>query len=233
MQGKITKRSVDALRPSPGGAETVLWDRELKGFGVRVQKSDGKAYILKYRAGQGRAAPVRKYTIGKHGKLTPDEARAEAKRLLALVAHGKDPAGAKTAAKTAPTLAGLAQRFLIEHVEAKRKARTAAEYKRLIDKIILPTLGRKRVADVTRQDVARLHHAGRTAPYQANRTLAVLSKMMMLAERWGERPDGSNPCRHIERFAESKRERFLSPDELARLGDAKAESSENQHHNEA
>ena len=55
MQGKITKRSVDAFRPRAGSAETVLWDTELKGFGVRVQKSEGKASIVRYRAGQGRA----------------------------------------------------------------------------------------------------------------------------------------------------------------------------------
>jgi hypothetical protein len=60
------------------------------------------------------------------------------------------------------------------------------------------------------------------APYQANRVLAVLSKMFNLAERWGLRPDGSNPCRHVEKFAELKRERMPSPAELARLGEALA-----------
>jgi integrase len=222
MQGKITKRSVDALRPKTDGAEAVLWDSELKGFGIRMQKSDGKAYILKYRAGQGRAAPLRKYTIGKHGTLTPDEARAEAKRLLALVAQGKDPAAAKAAAKAAPTVAELAQRFLAEHAEAKRKASTAAEYRRLLDHVILPALGTKRVVDVTRQDVARLHHARRATPTEANRALAVLSTTMNFAERWGERPDGSNPCRHVEKYPQKKRERMLSADELGRLGEVLA-----------
>jgi integrase len=222
MQGKITKRSVDAFRPRTDGAETVLWDSELKGFGVRVQKSESKAYILKYRAGQGRTAPLRKYTIGKHGKLTPDEARAEAKRLLGEVVRGKDPAAARAAAKAAPTVADLAQRFIAEHTEAKRKPSTAKEYRRLLDNVVLPALGKKRVADVTRQDVARLHHARRATPVEANRALAVISAMLNMAERWGERPDGSNPCRHVEKYPQRPRERFLSAEEMARLGDVLA-----------
>jgi integrase len=223
MRGKITKRAVDTLRPAVDARELVLWDTELAGFGVRVQRGDAKSYVLKYRAGKGRTAPLRKLTIGRHGSpWTPDEARAEAKRLLGLVAHGKDPAGARAAAKAAPTVADLAERFLAEHAEAKRKASTASEYRRLLDKVILPGLGLRKVADITRADITKLHHANRATPYQANRTLAVISKMMSLAERWGLRPDGSNPCRHVEKFPERKRERFLSANELARFGDALA-----------
>jgi integrase len=220
MQGKITKRSVDALRPRTDSAETVLWDSELKGFGVRVQKSEGKTYILKYRAGQGRDAPLRKYTIGKHGKLTPDEARTEAKRLLALVTHGEDPAAAKAAAKAAPTVADLAQRFIAEHVEAKRKPSTAKEYRRLLNNVIVPALGGRKVADVTRANIQRLHQNRRDTPVEANRALALLSTLFTFAERLGERADGSNPCRHVERFPQKRHERFLSADEMGRLGDA-------------
>jgi integrase len=90
----------------------------------------------------------------------------------------------------------------------------------LLDKIILPALGKRKVADVTRVDVAKVHHANRAGPYQANRVLAVLSKMFTLAEQWGLRPDGSSPCRHVEKFAERKRERMLSAAELGQLGEA-------------
>ena len=223
MRGKITKRSVDALTPTANGTETVLWDSELKGFGVRVQKGGGKSYVLHYRVGTGRGAPLRKLTIGRHGSpWTPETARREAKTLLGMIEEGADPAADKMSRREAPTLAELAERFLAEHAEAKRKGSTAAEYKRLLDKIILPALAKQKVADVTRADVTKLHHANRKAPYQANRVLAVLSKMFNLAERWGLRLDGSNPCRHVEKFAERKRERMLSPAELARLGDALA-----------
>jgi integrase len=105
-------------------------------------------------------------------------------------------------------------------VATKTKPRTAVEYRRLVENIIVPAFGRKRVRDMTRSDVSRLHHEQRSAPYAANRTLAVLSKMLALAEKWGERPDGSNPCRHVEKFAEHKRERMLSAEEFRRLADA-------------
>jgi integrase len=223
MRGKITKRSIDALRPAADGAEAVLWDSELKGFGVRVQRGGTKSYLLHYRAGTGRGAPLRKLTIGRHGSpWTPEAARSEAKRLLGMIEDGADPAADKLAHKQAPTMAALAERFLAEHADAKRKGSTAAEYRRLLGKLILPALGGRKVADVTRADINKLHHANRAAPYQANRTLAVLSKMFNLAEQWSLRPDGSNPCRHVEKFTERKRERMLSPAELARLGDALA-----------
>jgi integrase len=120
----------------------------------------------------------------------------------------------------APTVTTLAERFLTEHAATKTKPRTVIEYRRLCESVIVPALGRKRVRDVSRADVSRLHHDQRETPYAANRALAVLSKMFGLAEKWGERPDGSNPCRHVEKFAEQKRERMLSADEFGRLAEA-------------
>jgi integrase len=217
MLAKITKRTVDAL--SPNGTNQFVWDRDLKGFGLKITAGGKKVYILQYRKG-GRGTPTKRVTIGRHGALTPEQARREAARLSGAIAHGADPAAARAAEKTAPTVATLTERFLAEHVATKTKPRTAAEYCRLITNIVLPTLGRKRVRDVTRADISRLHHERRDTPYDANRAVAVLSKMFTLAEKWGERADGSNPCRHIERYAERKRERMLSADEFARLADA-------------
>jgi integrase len=223
LRGKITKRSVDALNLTAGGAEAVLWDIELKGFGVRLQRGGAKSYVLHYRVGTGRGAPLRKLTIGRHGSpWAPEQARAEAKRLLGLVAQGKDPAGAKAEAKAAPTVAELAARFLAEHAEAKRKASTAREYRRLLEHVVLPAIGKRKVADVTRRDVERLHQTRRETPTEANRAVACLSAMFNIAERWGLRPDASNPCRHVEKYPQRRRERFLSAEELARLGDALA-----------
>jgi integrase len=105
-------------------------------------------------------------------------------------------------------------------VEYDAKPRTVVEYRRLCQSIIVPALGWKRVRDVSRADISRLHHNQRDTPYAANRALAVLSKMFGLAEKWGERPDGSNPCRHVEKYAEHKRERMLSADEFGRLAEA-------------
>ena len=222
MRGKITIRSVEALA-ADDGKEVTLRDSGLAGFEVRARAGGAKVYGIRYRIGGGRDAAMKRFTIGRHGSpWTAETARAEAKRLLALVAQGKDPAGAKAAAKAAPTVAEFAARFLAEHAEAKRKASTAAEYHRLLDHVVLPAIGKKRVADVTRQDVAKLHYARRATPTEANRALAVTSTMFNIAERWGLRPDGSNPCRHVEKFPSASASGCLSAEELARLGDALA-----------
>jgi integrase len=214
---KITKRTVDAVKPN--AADQFLWDSDLKGFGLKVTPAGNKVYILQYRKG-GRRTPTKRVTIGRHGALTPEQARKEAARLSGAIANGADPAAVRAAAKTAPTMAALASRFLSDHVATKTKVRTATEYRRLIESMIVPTLGGKLAGDVTRADISRLHHKLRATPYAANRVLAVLSKMFALAEKWGERPDGSNPCRHVEKYPERKRERMLSAEEFGRLADA-------------
>jgi integrase len=212
--GAVTKRAVDAL--TPARANTLLWDRELSRFGVKVTPAGAKSYVVQYRIGRR----LRRYTIGRHGApWTPDLARKEALRLLALVARGIDPAAAKLAGRTAPTVRNLAERVLTEHL-VKRRPATRIEYDRLLRGHLLPALGSLAVADVARADVAKLHHQLRQTPMQANRVVAVLSKMMNLAERWGLRPDGTNPCRHIERNRERRRERFLSIEEIGRVGRA-------------
>jgi hypothetical protein len=214
----LTKRTVDAAEPAD--RDQFIWDGEIKGFGVKVTPAGAKVYIVQYRTG-GRGSPTRRITIGRHGSpWTPEQARREAKGILGEVAGGGDPGAARQAERASLTMRALIRAFLAEHVEPKRKPRSLAEYRRLFDKLILPDLGRKRVKDVTRSDVARLHHALRSTPYQANRVLAVLSKLLNWAERHGYRPDGSNPCRHIEKYREQHRERFLSAAELGRLSEA-------------
>ena len=119
---KITKRVVDNLKVGP--SEYLAWDVQLPGFGVRVRPTGAKSYIVYYyRAGSGRGAPQRRYTIGAVGKITPDKARERAKVILGAVAQGEDPASQKARERQAPTVAVLADRFLAEHVIAKRKTR--------------------------------------------------------------------------------------------------------------
>src|SRR5829696_1463768 len=204
---KLSKSVVDAL-----SAGQLAWDAEVRGFGLRCQRRD-RVYVVKYRA-LGRQ---RWYTIGKHGSpWTPELARREAKRILGLVADGKDPADKKQKDRSAPTLSALADRFLGEHVETKSKDRTHTEYKRLIDRIVKPELGRMKVDEVRSSDIERLHLKYRATPYQANRLVALLSKIF----NWSGRRGDKNPCVGIERFQEQKRRRYLSSAELARLGAA-------------
>jgi integrase len=215
MEAKITKRTVDQL--SRTECDSILWDTEIKGFGVRCRRSGAKHYLLKTRVG-GRQ---RWLTIGRHGSpWTPDKARLEVLRLLGLKAAGHDPALARDRHKGAITIAALGTRFLSEYVTQHCKPRTAEEYQRAVERYINPIIGRQRIADLTRADVTRLHHHFRDRPYQANRALAVLSKMMNLAEAWGLRSDGSNPVRHVKKYREDKRERYLTGQELQQLGAA-------------
>lgn len=217
MRGKVTKRAVDDLAKVGDG---VLWDGELTGFGARC-RGDGVAYVVRYRQGSGRGAPIKTVTIGRHGApWTPETARAEAKRVLLSVATGGDPAGDRKAMM----FAQFAERYLTDHVATRLKPRSAAEDRRMLQCYVLPTIGRRKLADLGRADVTRLHQSMRQTPYQANRVLSLLSRMLNLAERWGLRPDGSNPCRHVDKFKERARERFLSAGELARLGEALAQA---------
>ena len=152
--------------------------------------------------------------------MTAEQARRQAFKLLSAVKDGEDPAGERRAERSAVTVADLAERFDREHIAVRVKPSTAKEYRRNLRRFILPALGRLKVADVTRADVARLHHEHRNVPYQSNRNLEIISKMFNLAELWGLRPDGSNPRRHIKKYSEEKRQRYLSPAELAALGEA-------------
>jgi len=213
---KVTKSSVERLAPSPEGAYLV-WDEALPGFGVRVTPAGVRSYIAQYRNGRGQS---RRMTLGRHGPLAPDAARREARQVLAAAAAGRDPLEERREARRR----GMTLRALVERYERealpKNRPSTAESYRGLLSRHILPALGRRPVADITRADVARLHHTMRRTPGSANRALAVLSRLFNLAERWGLRADGTNPCRHVERYPESSRERFLSSAELARLGDA-------------
>ena len=210
---RITKRTVEAL--SGQERERVVWDDDLKGFGVRVHPTGRKVYIVKTRY---RGKPV-KVTIGPHGAVTPAGARTSAADIITGARAGRDPAGWNGRKDRAPTMRELGRRFLKEYVPSHCKPSTAEEYRRSVELFINPRIGKLRVPDVQRNHIATLHHGLRETPYQANRTLGVLSKIFNLAEVWNLRPDGSNPCRHVKRFREEKRERFLSDEEYRRLGD--------------
>jgi integrase len=223
---KLTKRTADLA--AGGDKVTAIWDEELRGFGLRVYPNGRKVYIVKCRIkGQQRFI-----TIGPHGPVTADQARARAYNILSEAKNGRDPAKELDQARKAPTMKGLGERFLEEHVAVRCKPSTRYEYKRSVELFINPKLGTRRVTDIERRDIAELHHSFSHIPYQANRTLGVLSKMFNLAEIWGLRPDGSNPCLHVKKYPEQRRERFLSPEEFAALGKAlrevEADGSETQ-----
>ena len=211
---KINKSTIERLLPRSDAY--FVWDDSLRGFGVRIAPSGAKQYWVRFRVGRGRGAKQRKRSIGTHGSpWTPDQARAEALSILSMAAQGVDQV--REGGRPTDTINALCDRFLDEHVATKRKASTQLNYTAIIDDHIRPLLGQKQVKDNDFHNVSRLHAAMAEKPYQANRTLAVLSKMFALAERWGHRKPGSNPCRGVDRFKEKRRERFLSSEEISRL----------------
>lgn len=120
---RLTKRTVDQALPGP--SRYALWDSDISGFGLRVETSGKKTYFVQYRPkGLGRAAPKRFMTIGRHGHLTPDQARAQAQITLGAVAAGEDPAAKVAAAKAAMIVKDAVDLYLKEHVNPKRKERT-------------------------------------------------------------------------------------------------------------
>lgn len=207
FHARITKTVVERLQSGD-----CVWDTELKGFGARRQKTTA-SYFLKTRI-RGRQKWI---TIGQHNPYTPDTARKQA------MAYKLDPSTAVQKKQEYPTLNEVIERFKLTHYP-KIKPRTRKDYTSLLDKQILPTLGKLEIAEISRADVTKFHHKFAHTPRRANMALAVVSVIMSWAEEFGFREQNSNPCKGIKKFTENKRERYLSKIELSRLGKALSEA---------
>lgn len=215
MKAKISKRVVEAIEPGP--RDVFLWDSEMPGFGCKITPKGRRIYVFQY----DKHGKTWRMTIGRHGiDKTAEEARQKARGLWGDLAEGGHPALERKQARSAPTLAEFAERYLEEHARPKKKPRSAAEDERMLRSRILPELGNVRITEITRAELARFHHDMRDTPAMANRCRMLLSKMMNLAEKWGIREDGTNPTRHMENYRELRRERYLSQAELVKLGEA-------------
>jgi len=237
---KITKRVVDQL--APAAVRFIVWDTELAGFGLRVAPTGGKTFVVRYRSeGGGRTAPQHLMAIGRYGVLTPDEARKKARGIFNAVTKGDDPAGAQLAARKQMTVAELCELYLKEGVLIParngmvKKASTVKDDRGRIDGHIKPLLGHRRVSSVTSADVERFlvdvaagrtrtdPNAGHRNPVRggkgvATRATATLGAIFTFARRQRMRSD--NPVHGVPKFAINRTERFLTTDELERLGAA-------------
>ena len=214
---RLTKRVLDAAQYE--GGTDYRWDEVLPGFGARVYPSGKKSFVVSYRL-HGRKKIM---VLGKYGVLTLDQARKKARAALVSAADGADPSSARQALRVAPTVADLADRYLEEHARPKKKTKSVEEDERMLAQRILPAIGTLKVMAVDRNDIATLHARLHETPYLANRVLALLSKAFNLAETWGWRDPGSNPCRHVDHYPERNRERHLSAEEISRLGEVLGE----------
>ncbi len=214
---KLNDKDVKAMVP-PASGHRIVWDSDVKGFGLRITHKGARAFVLNYRTETG---TERRLTIGSFGNWSVSRAREKARELRCDVDGGGDPMQDRRDKREAPDVNDLAARFEAEHLSAGR-ATTMVDYKSLLKLHILPRIGKLKVAAVGYADLAKLHSEVKKAsgPYRANRAVAVVSSMMGLAIRWGLRSD--NPAQGVKRAHEEKRERFLSAAEIARLEGAMA-----------
>lgn len=236
---KLTKTQIDAAKhEGKGNTRFVLWDDNPKGLGLRVYPSGRKAFVVLYRDKGGADRLTR---IGDYGTWTLDQARDKARELLRIADSGADALAVRRAAKGAPTFADLIDAYKQRHVPTKK---SGAEDVRRITKHLEGWKPRK-LESITREDVRALVAKVETSPrergakgatkanrpkaparagakpYEANRLLALLSKMFALAELWELVPPGHpNPCKGIPKAREHKRERWVEPTELPALAKA-------------
>jgi integrase len=215
---------VAAAEPPPATGYIIINDgghkKAVRGFGLLITANGARSFVFRYRHN----SRSRRYTIGSFPSWKATTARERAEALDRMVDKGRDPQGEKASARQAPTVNELCDRYLAEHA-IKKRSRAGDE--RMIEKIIRPALGTRKVADIEFADIDHLHRrittkggsGNRTkgSPYAANRVLSLLSKMFSLAIRWKIRPD--NPAKGVERNPEEPLERYLKPDELDRLLD--------------
>jgi len=222
---KLTKTVVDAAQPEKAPYE--LRDAAIPGFLLKVTPSGRKVFMVAYVANNGQR---RKPAIGRFGEITVEQARAIAQDWLADVRKGKDPSAEKSASRRAPTVNELFERFIADYSEPRNKPTTVDANRGYGRLYIVPQLGQIKVADVTRADISSLMKKMSRFPTNANRVLSAVRKMFNMAEVWGMRPDGSNPCRHVPKFPERGKTRLITDAELKRLyaylGKAEAEGLE-------
>lgn len=227
---RLSKRVVDSAKTK--GNDYFVWDDDLPGFGLRVFTSGRKSYVIQYRA-QGR---TRRFTIGPHGPVTPDAARKKALSLLGRVVDGGDPAEEKAIEQRELTVAELCDLYLEKGCATKKPSTLAIDRGR-IKRHIKPLLGKRRVRSIKSADIQkflsdvadgktkadlRTGERGRSivrgGKGTATRTVGLLGGIFTFALSLGLRSD--NPVRGVKRFPDRKNERFLSPQEFGRLGQA-------------
>jgi integrase len=211
----VTQKGISKL-PRPAAGNKLYFDGEIPGFAVRVTAAGAISFVLNYRIHRRE----RRYTIGRHPVLTLNEARQEAIQLHGEILKGRDPLDARTSDRVAPTMKDLADDYFEFYADKSKRASSLRNDHQMLDNVILPKLGRLRVAAVTQRDLEALHSSLRATPFRANRILQLLSRLFSLAIQWhSQNPVWrlDNPAANIAHFPEAKRERWLTVDELDRL----------------
>ena len=218
MAKRLTKQSLASLKPRP--KPYIEYDPDLGGFGVAVYPSGIKSWVCEYRPhGGGRGVAKKRVTLGKTSQLTPDQARKAAADMLAVVRLGRDPAQEKVERRASVTVGELVDFFDARYVGPMLKPGTAIGYRIALEEL-RRAHGALKATALTRSHVATLHFRMADRPYAANRAVAVWSKAFAWAASAGLVPEGQNPAKNIKKYREEGRERFLTSEDLARLGEA-------------
>ena len=212
---KLTTRFVNEIKPTD--KIKILWDDQLKGFGLCVRQSGKKTFILKYRIGRGRKALVKKHSLGCLPVVTLEIAKNKAKSFLLMASQGIDPIKKDC---TFLTIRELCEQYLDRYAIIYKKKSSFIRDKNLINRVIIPDFGKMKVVDLGRMHLIKYHHSLKETPIMANRLLALISTMMNLAEKWEYRDQNTNPCKFVDRYKENKRQVYLSMDQLERVGSA-------------
>ena len=201
---------------TPGARDTILFDRTLPGFGLRIHPSGRKVYIVQVRI-EGR---TRRLRIARHGEMELAEARRRARDMLARIRAGENPAEERRRARRTPDFDAFAEEYLrrcAPHMKPSGR-KTVRIY---LKARILPAFGRMPLDRIGPEDVAAwFDAASRDRPGAANRAFEILRAMMFRAEEWGRRAPGTNPCLGIAKNPRRPVARFLDTDGLERLGRA-------------
>ncbi|MDG2335787.1 MAG: site-specific integrase [Myxococcota bacterium] len=217
---KLTSTVV--LKAQAKGQNSIVWDTEVSGFGLRMSASGHKSYLVRYALASGTR---RQLSLGPASVLHVAEARKRARAVLVEALDGADPLDErrKQRREAGVSVADIGERFLREHVERKRKPSTAAGYKRQLAADFPEWLRQRPIGELDRKDAQRFHAERVETPVAANRNLKLLSAICTHAERLELRPQNANPCRFVELYPERARERFLSIEELGAFGWALSE----------
>jgi integrase len=213
MRAHITDEVAKKLKENE-----VIWDNLDTGFGVRRQRCSC-VFIVRYREHRRRHC----VTIGLYGELSAEEARHKARTILETIRKRAPlplPWSIRRSKKGTLYFGEVAERYLNEFAQPRKKLKSLRADRRNLELHVLPRIGYLKLSQIDRPLLIKLHASQRGTPVAANRCLALVSHIFSMAEKWGIVPAGSNPCRGIDRFPESARERYLNEEELMRLGDA-------------
>ena len=206
-----------------GNSDYLVRDETERRLHVKVTPKGRKSFIIRYRSSNG---VERKYKLGDFPDMNVTTARRLANRTLLEIANGNDPATAKSEQRRAKSFREYSQHFMREYAEVHLREKTRYDYNQLLNNVLVPAIGNKKLHDITRGDVAQIQRDRRDTPYQANRAVKLVRRIFNYAIEVEDLPFGTNPTNKIKLFSEKRRERLLSKQDMQQIGTVISELTE-------